>query len=193
MESILDNLIFAGVLGGGLVVWAIVSRLPGPVIALLFLLAVGAVLWILGQIRSRVSVPRVLGQDNERVLGPVAGLSDSRYLPDSYIRGRIINLLDMIAPGGIPIISNRTIEDCEIRGPAFMAPVEHVTMADCGFDGDIESIFIEVAEKRQVIGAVGVKDCVFRRCRFTQIGIVGTREIVAKAKAGFARLARLSE
>jgi hypothetical protein len=60
-----------------------------------------------------------------------------------------------------------------------------VTLADNGFDGDIDSLFVEVAKKRMIVGAIGLRDCVFRRCRFTAIGIIGTREQIEQAKKGF--------
>lgn len=165
--------------------WAIVSNLPWPIIGTIFLVAVAAILWILRQIRSWAIRPNVSVPGAEPILARAAGLIEQKYIPDSYIQGRIINLLDMIPPGGVPIISNRTVEDCEIRGPTMIAPLQRATMDKCNFDGDIESIFIEVADKRNIVGAVGLKDCVFRRCRFVQIGIIGTRETVKKAKEGF--------
>jgi hypothetical protein len=176
LESILDNVIFAGLLAGVLAVWAIIQKLPGPIIAVVFLLAASAILWILGQLRSRTPKPAA------STMTSVPG--EQKYLPDSYIRGRIINLLDMIPPGATPIISDRTIEDCEIRGPSIIAPLQGVTMNECGFDGDPDSVFIEVPEGR-IVGAVGLKDCVFRRCQFKQIGIIGASTVIRKIREGF--------
>lgn len=180
LESLLDNVIFAVFLATGLSVWAIISHLPGPIIALIFLVAIGAVLWILRQIR-RLNASR---RRPESVLPHLEEMTKQKYIADSYIRGRIISLLDMLPPGATPIISNRTIEDCELRGPSIIAALHGVTMSDCGFDGDPKSVFIEVLEGR-IIGAIGLKDCVFRRCRFIQIGIIGTAENIRKIREGF--------
>lgn len=111
-----------------------------------------------------------------------------RYIPDSYISGQIIHLMDLLAPGAKPIISNRTIEDCEIRGPAMIALLGGVTIADSGFDGDIDSLFVEIVAKRMIFGAIGLQNCTFRRCRFIAIGIIGTKEQIEQAKKGFAPL-----
>lgn len=109
-----------------------------------------------------------------------------RFIADNYIRGRIIQLMDVIAPGARPVISNRTIEDCEIRGPAMICLLGGVTLDDNRFDGDnIDELFVEVVENRIIVGAIGLKDCVFRRCRFTKIGIIGSKKQIEEAKKGF--------
>ena len=115
----------------------------------------------------------------------IVALPPHQYISDSYIKGRLIYLMDLIAPGAKPIISNRTLEDCEIRGPVMIALLGGVTIGDSGFDGDINSLFVEVSENRHILGAIGLRNCVFRRCRFTQIGIIGTQEQIKQAKQGF--------
>ena len=107
------------------------------------------------------------------------------YITDTYVRGRLVYLMALLAPGAKPIISDRTIEDCEIRGPAMIALLGGVTIASSTFDGNIESLFVEVVDKRTILGAIGLQDCVFRRCRFVAIGIIGTREQIEMAKQGF--------
>lgn len=109
-----------------------------------------------------------------------------RYISDSYISGQIIHLMDLLAPGAKPIISNRTIEDCEIRGPVMIALLGGVTIADSGFDGDQNSLFVEIVDRRMIFGAIGLQNCIFRRCRFIAIGIIGTKEQIEQAKKGFA-------
>ena len=107
------------------------------------------------------------------------------YVPDTYIRGRITYLIDLLVPGAQPIISGRTIEDCEIRGPAMIALLGGTTITSGTFDGDIGSLFVEVVDKRYILGAIGLQDCVFRRCRFVAIGIIGTREQFEMLKQAF--------
>jgi len=185
LESLLDNIIFSALLAGGLAVWAIVSRLSGPIIGVVFLGAVAAILLILGQIRSWISRPNTSKPAPEPGVARTPEMAEQKYIPDSYIRGRLINLLDLLPPGGAPIISNRTIEDCEIRGPAMIVILGPVTISGANFDGDINSLFVDVPPNRQIVGAIGLRDCVFRRCRFTAIGIIGTKEEIDNAKKGF--------
>lgn len=59
------------------------------------------------------------------------------------------------------------------------------TLADNTWEGDIESLFIEVADERTIIGAVGLRGCVFRNCHFTKVGIIGTKTQIEEAKRGF--------
>ena len=115
------------------------------------------------------------------------------YIPDTYIRGRLLNLMDLLSPSSEPIISNRTIEDCEIRGPVMISLIERVTIYDSGFDGDVESLFVEVAGERIIFGAVGLRDCVFRRCHFAGVGIIGSRAQINELKKGFASSASYEE
>ena len=110
-----------------------------------------------------------------------------QFIPDNYISGRIIHLLDLLAPGAKPIISNRTVEDCEVRGPA-MVVFMRTTLDNNSWAGDdLESLFVEVADERKIVGAIGLQGCVFRRCRFIAIGIIGTKEQIEEAKKGFSR------
>jgi hypothetical protein len=83
---------------------------------------------------------------------------------DSCISGQIIHLTDLLAPGAQPIISNRTFERCEIRGPA-MIVLMGVTLADNSWEGDKESLF--------------------RNCHFTKVGIIGTKKQIDAAKRDF--------
>lgn len=105
-------------------------------------------------------------------------ISSHQYIPDSYIKDRTIYLMDLVAPGSsVPIIKNRTIENCEIRGPAMIAFASSITTIDGGsFDGNIDSLFIEVPLDRSVSGAIGLESCVLRNCHYVQIGIIGTKE-----------------
>ena len=107
-----------------------------------------------------------------------------QFIPDNYISGRIIHLIDLLAPGAKPIILNRTVEDCEVRGPAMVA-LMGTTLANNTWDGDLESLFVEIADERIILGAIGLQGCVFRRCRFIEIGIIGTKEQIEEAKRGF--------
>ena len=66
-----------------------------------------------------------------------------------------------------------------------VAALGRVSITEGSFDGDRDSLFVEVKDKRLIFGAIGLRDCVFRRCRFTQIGILGTKEQIKKFKQGF--------
>lgn len=133
--------------------------------------------------------PIPLPQSNE----PVSLIPSHNYIADAYIRGRIIYLMDLLAPSSEPIISDRTIEDCEVRGPAMVGLLGNVIITDSGFEGDIDSLFVEIADNRRIYGAIGLRRSTFRRCQFKAIGILGTKEQIQKLKQGFSRLASHKE
>lgn len=82
-------------------------------------------------------------------------------------------------------IENQTFENALIVGPAVLAPILNTTIADCTFDGDPDSIFIEVAENRRVTGIIGLVNTTFRKCEFRNIAIMGTRKAIAEFRKGF--------
>lgn len=82
------------------------------------------------------------------------------------------------------IVTRRTFEDSIVEGPAVIAPLEGVTFSNCIFEGDADSMFIEVETDRTLIGCVGLVEVTFERCRFRNIGIIGppaAREMFLKA------------
>jgi hypothetical protein len=95
----------------------------------------------------------------------------------------VIRIIDKV--GLNSAIENATFENALIVGPAVLAPITHTTIADCMFDGDPDSIFIEVPEGRRVTGIVGLINTTFRKCEFRNIAIMGTREAIAEFRKGF--------
>src|SRR5205809_814255 len=83
------------------------------------------------------------------------------------------------------IIENATFDDDLIVGPAVLAPLERVTIEGCQFDGTPDSIFIEVAEGRLVLGVIGMKNVTFRRCEFRNVSLLGTPQAVKQFRKGF--------
>jgi len=153
-------------------------------------LDLGAAIWVLPLVglifvvitiwQVRASSKALQNKENALVLS-----LPHQYIPDSYIQGKAIHLMDLLSPAARPIVSNRTIEDCEIHGPAMVILLNEVVIASSSFEGDANSLFVEVPEKRIVFGAIGLQNCLIRRCRFIAIGIIGTREQIERAKKGF--------
>jgi len=83
------------------------------------------------------------------------------------------------------LVEDRRFEDCEILGPAVLAPLEGVHFLSGSFDGPFEAVFREVPEGTPIRGVVGLRRVIFDRCTFTNIGIVGTHEFIALAHRGF--------
>ena len=183
IERLLDNIILAAIVAGGAIIWSLLSQLPAAVVSVIGLAAFALILLIFKTTRDILSKKPKEHKTNTEPSTSV--VPSHTYITDTYIRGRIIYLMDLIAPGAKPIVSNRTIEDCEIRGPAMVILLGGVTVDDNTFDGNIDSLFVEVVENRVIFGAIGLRGCVFRRCRFKEIGVIGTREQIGQAKKGF--------
>lgn len=83
------------------------------------------------------------------------------------------------------VVQDRKFEDCQILGPAVLAPLEGVHFLNSGFDGTFDSIFREVPEGQMLIGVVGLQRVIFDRCQFTNIGIVATRQFIELAGQAF--------
>ena len=87
---------------------------------------------------------------------------------------RIVNLAE-----SSDVLEGFDFNDCDIVGPAVLAVLDHVTMTHNSFDGDMESVLWEVPRTRtRVLGAIGIRNCTFRDCRFHRIGLAGTAEFV---------------
>jgi hypothetical protein len=103
----------------------------------------------------------------------------------NHLAPRIVQIATLLPPGTGYAVTNRTFEDIHFYGPAMMLPVEGFTCEQCSFDrptDDIEDMLWEI-NPRYVLGAVVLKSCVFRRCRFTQISLMGDRESLDYFKA----------
>lgn len=88
----------------------------------------------------------------------------------------VVRLVDRV--GVDSVIRDTTFQDALIVGPAVIALLERVTMENCSFDGDPDSLFIEIEPNRGVIGVVGLVNTTFRGCRLQNIGIIGTRDAI---------------
>jgi len=95
----------------------------------------------------------------------------------------IIRLVDKV--GINSAIENATFENALIVGPAVIAPIDKTTIIDCTFDGDPDTIFIEVPEGRRVTGIIGLINTTFRKCEFRNIAIMGTAQAIQEFRKGF--------
>jgi len=89
---------------------------------------------------------------------------------------QVVRLVDLV--GVDSILRDQTFEDALIVGPAVIAPLERVTMQNCSFSGDENSLFIEVQPDRSVIGVIGLIATTFKRCRFENVGIIGPPDAI---------------
>jgi hypothetical protein len=76
-------------------------------------------------------------------------------------------------------ISERTFEDCLIVGPcATVSTGRGAVYLECGFGVpfDVDSLFFVVDKDRRVVGAIGLDHCLFRKCEFQNVALVGNKD-----------------
>ncbi|WP_122464459.1 MULTISPECIES: hypothetical protein [Brevundimonas] len=76
---------------------------------------------------------------------------------------------------GEPVIKGKTFTDCVIEGPALVAVLQGTTFEGCdmGASSDAKSLLFTPHGPR-LVGAIGLQDCKFVRCRFRQIAYTGS-------------------
>lgn len=80
---------------------------------------------------------------------------------------------------GETVIRGKTFTDCVIEGPALVALVDGVKFEGCnmGVASDPASLFYK-GQGPVLIGAIGMAETRFVRCRFVQVGFTGHPETV---------------
>jgi len=75
---------------------------------------------------------------------------------------------------GDPVIRNKTFTDCVIEGPALVMPMGSTTFDSCnmGVAANPRSLMYK-PQGPLLVGAVGLENCSFVRCRMVQIGFTG--------------------
>ena len=108
-----------------------------------------------------------------------------RELEMPYITGKTFRLVDLATLTGV--IKEKTVEDCEIWGPAMVGFNAQATIGACGFDGPPDAVFVVVSpEQQRALGVLSLQGhCVFRRCTMRGIALLGTRAQVDAARWGF--------
>jgi len=105
-----------------------------------------------------------------------AGDSES-WLAEKSLSHRSFRLTD-IPLSGEPILTGLTVEDSTVYGPAIIAPLDGNTFDAITFRADLDAMLWEVPEGKLIIGAIGLRQCLFRRCTFDGIGIAGPPELI---------------
>jgi hypothetical protein len=95
----------------------------------------------------------------------------------------VVRLADRV--GVNSLIENQEFVDALLVGPAVIAPLEGVEINECTFDGDAESLFIEVPEGKRVVGVIGLRNVKFRRCEFRNVAVAGTPLSIDRFRQGF--------
>jgi hypothetical protein len=82
------------------------------------------------------------------------------------------------------LIEDMEFDDCELLGPAIVAPLDHVEIDGASFDAPPDALLIEVAEDRLVVGVIGLRRVKIHNCRIRNVGIIGTPASIAEFRSG---------
>lgn len=107
-------------------------------------------------------------------------------LHGNVLSGKTFRIVDLATDGGI---HGRTFEDCTIHGPAVLAPSNYAAFYDCEYTCPPERFYwVRDSEpsKKSIEplpdGHLVVGKCIFRRCRFINIGVIGTADNVQRMR-----------
>ncbi len=78
-----------------------------------------------------------------------------------------------------PFVEDKVYENRDFVGPAVVHFGDGTVLTDSSFFGDPNSVLIEINQD-EFMGAVTFRDCMFKRCRFRNVGILGKRKLLAE-------------
>ncbi len=86
---------------------------------------------------------------------------------------------------GEMVISGKTFTDCVIEGPAVMAVMNGTTFDGCnmGAAANPRNLLLKPLGDK-IVGAIGMADCRFVRCRFAQVAFTGDDVLLAELESG---------
>ena len=108
-------------------------------------------------------------------------------LPDDRVHydRRVVYIAELCRGHDLALLANHDFEDCEIIGPAVLLPLDRFQMYDCDLGGSAMGVLWELPPQRsEIIGAIGLKDCSFRNCRFRGVGFAGHPEVIWRILGG---------
>lgn len=163
--------IVAAFSSGGLVIWSLFISAPAPFV-------VGAGLFAVGGSVALVNQGLAVARRLQERYSPWA---TALQLTQPYLAGLSIRLTDLVYEQEI---RGRTFEACDLYGPIVIFANGPGMINDCDFVAPQEATFIEVSPDQKVLtGVVLAPDCVFRRCRFTRVGIMGSKLAIERWKS----------
>jgi hypothetical protein len=82
---------------------------------------------------------------------------------------------------GDPVIRGKTFTDCVIEGPAVIAILDGMILDGCnlGATATARNLLLKPLGDK-IVGAIGIADCRFVRCRFVQVGFTGNEALIWK-------------
>jgi hypothetical protein len=83
------------------------------------------------------------------------------------------------------VLERLTFENCDIVGPAVVVLLGDTRVADCRWTGDADAVLWPAHGRQQVVGAIGLRNCLVTGCRFHRVGILVADDQLPAIRAGF--------
>ena len=110
-------------------------------------------------------------------------MSDSDLEGHRIYRNESVRLSDLTALEDV--VDGVTFANCEILGPAVIVLLGDTHVNGCHWSGDAEAIIWPAHGRNEVVGAIGLKDCVLTDCELYRIGMLVPDEQMDAVRAGF--------
>jgi hypothetical protein len=87
------------------------------------------------------------------------------------------------------LLEDLTFVGCQIVGPAVVVPLEDVQLIDCSWDAPNEKALFWIIDddRSELVGAIGLRNCIFTACNFRDIGLGVPESRVEETLKGFGR------
>ena len=162
------NMIFpsiGGTLGG---VLTRVASLPSYVI--FFAVICGIALGLL--ISNEFAARRILKSISLTIGRNTVSEESLKEEGSAYFNNKRISITELA--GDSIVVKNKVFIGCELIGVAVIN-FKNSVITECQLEGKLEDILIVIDYPRVIKGVFRFEDCVFRKCRFSKIGIVANK------------------
>lgn len=110
---------------------------------------------------------------------------------ENYFLRKSIRLIDFVDSHSI-ILEGKVFEECRIYGPAYLMDLGGSRFHDMSvtIGINLEEVLLEIEPGRHIRGAIGVKDCVFKKCTFVDVGFMGLKSFIDGIRSVFGNVPR---
>jgi len=159
------NIIFPSIGGtlGGVLTW--VAALPSYVIFFGVMCGIAFGLLISNEFAAR----RILKSISLNIGRNTVSEESLKEEASSYFNNKRISITELA--GDSIVVKNKVFIDCELMGVAVIN-FKNSVITECQLEGKLEDILIVIDYPRVIKGVFRFENCVFRKCRFSKIGIV---------------------
>jgi hypothetical protein len=95
--------------------------------------------------------------------------------------GDVVRLALLAGDDGV--IRDMSFERCDVKGPAVVVPTGKTVLEHNRILGNADALFWVIPPERPtVIGAIGLENCRFTGCEFTNVGFAGPPELIDRLR-----------